>query len=257
MQVLLSASGIFKNFGRVEVLRGLQIEVKRGETIGLMGPNGAGKTTLFNVISGFILPDRGKVHFLGRDITSDPPYKRARSGIYRTFQRVRIAEQMTIMDNLLLAFQDRAYERPMSALCRIRDWLALEHTWRRRAFELLKEMNLESEKGRLARDLSYGQQKLLSLALGIASDAKLMLLDEPLAGLSSSMVDRAINLIKIMVRKRSSIIIIEHNTSFLEQMCDYVLFMAQGQILYQGNLQELREHPGVLRSYLGGQMELA
>ena len=247
---LLEVDGLNKNFDGVKALADLSCSLRHGEIIGLMGPNGAGKTTLLNVISGFILPDGGNVIFKGKNITGAPPHRIANLGISRTFQNLRLIRQISVLDNVLLSFRKQPGERLGNIFFLWGKSHDQEMSNRNEALELLGEAGLDEKAGDQAGELSYGQQKLLSLVCCLAAKSDLLLLDEPIAGIAPEMIERILVIIRKLPPKGSSVILIEHNVDAIMQTCDRVVFMDAGAKISEGTPIEVRNDPRVIEAYI-------
>jgi ABC-type branched-subunit amino acid transport system ATPase component len=229
-----------KHFGDVAVLRGVTASVGRGGITAFVGPNGAGKTTLFHAITGDMRPDRGTVLFEGRTLVGKAPWAIARAGIGKMFQDVRIFGELTILENVLLALHDHP-GRSLPASLLLAPWRGKQDLdERRRAGEALDLAGVEEPWDRPARLLSFGNQKLLALARLVAGDFKLLLLDEPTAGVATPMAERIAALLKELVRERgASIALIEHNFSFVQQIANHAYLLRAGEIMDSGPVAEV------------------
>ncbi len=214
--MMLKVSNLNKNFDGVVALKNFSFELRENEILGLIGPNGAGKTTFFNVLSGFIKPENGKVEFIGRDITGFSSHKIVSKGISRTFQDLRLIRQIPVIDNILLSFNHQSGENVFTIFLNQKSWQQIEKTDKEKALELLENAGIKEKAFDLANDLSYGQQKLLSVTCCLASDAKLFLLDEPIAGINPEMREKILKIISELTSKGKSAIIIEHDMDFIE-----------------------------------------
>lgn len=247
---MLKLSNLNKNFDGVTALKDFSFEMNVKEIIGLIGPNGAGKTTLFNVVSGFINHDSGRISFNGIDISKLSSHKIVSAGISRTFQNLRLIRQIPVIDNILLSFNHTKGEHIYDILFNKHSWMKIEEADKQRAFDLLEYAGIKEKAYDLANDLSYGQQKLLSLICCLAADAKLLLLDEPIAGINPEMREKILKIISELPSKGKSVIIIEHDMDFIERICERVIFMDMGKKVSEGTAEQVRNNPEVIKAYL-------
>ncbi|MFC2167762.1 ABC transporter ATP-binding protein [Acidobacteriota bacterium] len=249
-KVVLGIKGLSKSFDSVRCLSDFSCELYQGELLGLIGPNGAGKTTLFNVITGFIPPEQGKVYLGSNDITGISPYKLAGLGIARTFQNLRLIHQMSVLDNVLLAFHNQLGEKLINIFFRSKKIRYQEEKNYNNAIRFLEVAGIAKSAGDLVADLSYGQQKLLSLVCCIATGAKVLLLDEPVAGIAPVMIDKILSLISTLSMQGKSVILIEHNLDAVMKICNRVIFMDAGVIISEGIPEDVRNDPKVIDAYI-------
>ncbi|HQP99957.1 MAG TPA: ABC transporter ATP-binding protein [bacterium] len=247
---LLEVHKLEKNYDGVKALADFSCSVRHGEILGLIGPNGAGKTTFFNVASGFIAPDSGGIVFKGTNITHLPPHRIANLGISRTFQNLRLIRQISVLDNVLLCFQDQPGEKLRNVFFNWRQSRRQESENRQEAYALLEEAGLLNKAGDPAEELSYGQQKLLSLVCCLAAKSDLLLLDEPVAGIAPEMTERILETIRGLPPKGKSVVLIEHNLDAVMQICDRVIFMDAGAKVSEGTPEEVRNDPKVIEAYI-------
>ena len=228
---LLDITALNKRFDGVKPLDGFSCSVREGEIVGLIGPNGAGKTTLFNAVTGFAGPDTGMITFRGTSVVGLPPHKVAGLGISRTFQDLRLIRQMSALDNVLLACKEQPGERLSRLFFRPAMCARFEERNRESGLQLLSRVGLSDMSHQAAGDLSYGQQKLLSLACCLATEAQLLLLDEPFAGVAPGMIERILEVIRDLPRARKTAFVIEHNMDAVTQACDRLVVMDSGRKL--------------------------
>jgi branched-chain amino acid transport system ATP-binding protein len=215
---MLELSNIHKSFGDVRVLNGVNLRLGRGFVYTLKGGNGSGKTTLINIISGFLAPTKGVVELKGKVIIKFAPYRVNRLGISRTFQDLRLATQMTVYENILLALEKKLFANP-------------SNTQKKRVGEILEKVSLSEKKNELAGEISYGQQKLLTIGCCMANDADLLLIDEPVAGIDKDNQLKIISLVKQLKREGKTILQIEHNPAYIEATSDRIFQMEKGVIV--------------------------
>lgn len=237
---LLDARGLAKTFGGLRAVNDLSFHVRAGEILGLLGPNGSGKTTVFNLIAGALPPDRGAVYFAGRDITRLAPHRRAALGIARTFQFVRALSGLTVLDNVLVA---RLYGRVRAAAIR---------EARVEALGCLEFVGLAAAAGRPAAALTLAERKRLEVARVLAAGPRLLLLDEPAAGLNPTEVGALLGLFRKMRAGGITIVIVEHNVGAIRDLCDRVVVLNAGRKIAEGRPDEALDHAGVVEVYLGG-----
>ncbi len=248
---MLSVEGLSRSFDGVKAVAGLSFDIAPGGITALIGPNGAGKTTVFNAITGFLRPDAGHITFDGKEITHKTPDAIARMGIGRTFQDCKTLAQLPVLDNVMLAFADAANETLSVALLRPRTMLASEGEKADRACALLEEAGLLGKKDELAGNLSFGQRKLLALCRVQALNPRLILLDEPMAGLFPSMVVKMMEMIRRLRDSGKTVVFIEHNMKVVMDISDRVLVLNYGQLIADGAPDVVRNDPAVLDAYLG------
>jgi len=248
---MLVAHAMTKLFGGVRGVDRVSFEIEQGRIVGLIGPNGAGKTTLFNLIAGAIRPTSGTLTLDGRRVDGLPPERIFRHGVGRTFQIPRPFARMTVLDNVMVGPVAQAGERFWT------NWLSpgrvrvQERALHERAMHWLGFLRLEALAGQPASSLSGGQRKLLELARVLMAEPKLILLDEPAAGINPALLDLITDRIATLNRQGTTFLIIEHNMDVVMRLCDPVICMAQGRILVQGPAAVVRSDPRVIESYLG------
>ncbi|KJH72021.1 ABC transporter ATP-binding protein [Aliterella atlantica] len=248
---LLTATGIAKSFGGIKAVDNAEIEVTKGSITGLIGPNGAGKTTLFNLLSNFIRPDRGTVVFDGEPIQHLQPHQIAQQGMVRTFQVARTLSRLSVMENMLLAAQKQTGENLWQVWLQRKQVAAEEKQSRERAIKLLESVGLARMANEYAGALSGGQRKLLEMARALMTNPKLILLDEPAAGVNPTLINQICDRIDTWNSEGMTFLIIEHNMDVIMSLCDRVWVLAEGKNLAVGTPAEIQSNPQVLEAYLG------
>ncbi len=250
--VILDVQDLVKAFGGLRAVDHCSFQVVRGRISGLIGPNGAGKTTLFNLLTGFLRPDAGRIRFRGIDITGRPPHELFHLGICRTFQIPREFKEMTVLENLMLVPPEQAGERLWGS------WFApgtvrrQERRHREKALAVLEFVGLADLRDECARALSGGQKKLLEIARAMMADPTLLLLDEPGAGVNPTLMRSLTEYIRRLATERGvTILLIEHDMDLVMRLCDPVIVMVQGRPLLEGPPEVIRKDPRVLEAYLG------
>ncbi len=248
---ILELVGISKCFDGVKAVDSVSLDFSSNKITALIGPNGAGKTTVFNIISGFLKPDEGSIKFNGQNIVGLPPPRIAKEGIGRLFQDVRIFKEMTVLDNVMAAFRNQVGEKWWVSLVNPFKVKKQERELVKKAELLLQFVDLREKKNERAENLSYGQQKLLAIARLLASDAKILLLDEPTAGVSPSTIPRLLEVIRSLRDQGKAVILIEHNLNVVSEISDWVFFMDEGQVAYFGLPVDVLGNIEVRQAYIG------
>lgn len=239
-----------KSFDGVHAVEGVSLDFPAAGIAAIIGPNGAGKTTLLNILTGFIRPNTGRCFLGDTDTTHMAPHCIARLGVARTFQDLRLISQVSVLENVMLARPHQRGERLLPALLRF-GVAAEEKMNRERAMSLLEFVGLSEKTIELAGELSFGQQKLLTLACCLATEARLLLLDEPVAGVAPEMVARILDLLRQLRDDGKLIVFIEHDIEAVRQAADVVIVMDDGKVIAQGPTREVLERPEIMEAYLG------
>lgn len=248
---LLQAQGLCKSFGGLKAVNEAQITVQKGSITGLIGPNGAGKTTLFNLLSNFIRPDRGEVLLEGDPIHTLSPHRIARQGCIRTFQVARVLSRLTVLENMLLATQQQTGENFLQVWLKPQQVRQEERQNREKALEILESVGLLAKAQDYAGALSGGQRKLLEMARTLMTNPKLILLDEPAAGVNPTLIGQICEHILNWNKQGISFLIIEHNMDVIMSLCHHVWVLAEGTNLADGSPEEIQKNERVLEAYLG------
>ena len=248
----LTISGVNKRFGGLQALRDCSFSIGAGKIICLVGPNGAGKTTVFNAITGFLKADSGEVSFKEHRLTGKRPQAIVRLGVARTFQNLRLFTDLTALDNVVSALPDQFGEEPIGATFRPFRTSRAQKALRDRAAAILSDVGLSARSDDFVRNLSYGEQKLLSIGRVLATGAELLLLDEPTSGLSGDALENVMALLRRLREQGRSQLVVEHNTRVVQQIADEVLFLHQGHVMAQGHPQTIIADPALAEIYFGG-----
>lgn len=252
---VLKVSNLSRAFGGIKAVTDVTLEIEKGEIVGLIGPNGAGKTTFFNLLTGIYAPTTGEIEYdLNKKVTSKDfrPHKMAGYGIARTFQNIRLFQNMTVLENVLLGFHSGLKYNVFSAFFKLPSYFKTEDDAFENALALLEKFNLLDKKDAFARNLSYGDQRRLEIARALAANPKLLLLDEPAAGMNPKETHELMELIKwIRATFDLTIILIEHDMSLVMNICERLFVFDYGNLIASGLPEEIQKNERVIRAYLG------
>lgn len=251
--MVLEIRNISKKFGGIAALTDVTFSVKEGGIYGLIGPNGAGKTTMFNVITNMFPPTSGDIAFLNQSITGTKPYKITERGICRTFQNIRLFPQMKVLENVMVGGHSQSSSGVFRSVFRTTSQKQEEAALYHRAVELLELVGLAGQQEMVAENLSYGQQRRLEIARAMASNPKLLLLDEPAAGMNETETEGLYGLIKQVQAKGITTLIIEHDMPLVMKLCDRITVLNFGKKLAEGTPEEIQNNPQVIEAYLGSE----
>ena len=251
-QNILQINNISKYFGGLAAVSNCSLNVKKGSITGVIGPNGSGKTTLFNLIAGNLKPNSGQVMFNNEEITSIPSYELFSKGLLRTFQIAHEFTNLTVLENLMMVPGNQSGEKLMTALLKPKLVKREEEIVKQKAYEVIDFLNLKHLSNELAGNLSGGQKKLLELGRTMMVDAKIVLLDEVGAGVNRTLLkDIGTAIQRLNKEKGYTFCMIEHDMDFIKRMCDPVIVMAEGSVLFEGTPEKVMKNEKVIESYLG------
>lgn len=251
MASVLETKSLNKSFGGIVVADNIDLTLPAGRIVGLIGPNGAGKTSLFNLISGVVKPDSGSVTLDGRSLNRCKAYQRARLGLSRTWQNLRLFPSLSVLDNLMVAPRDYAAESLLRLVFtpgRVRE---AEARNRAKALEILERTRLSAVAQTPAADLTFGQQKLVGVARALMNDARCLLLDEPMAGVEGHAYETMQNVVRAVAATGVAVCVVEHNVAFIRDLCDEGIFMFAGKVLARGPVADLIADPNLTELYFG------
>ena len=254
MAELLKAEGLAQVFGGLRAVSNFNMVIEKGELIGLIGPNGAGKTTAFNMITGVYRPTEGELTFNGKSIVGKKPGEITARGIARTFQNIRLFSELSVLENVKIAYHTRAKYTVAEAVLRLGRYFKEEREIEEKAMKLLAIFHLEKHAHELAKNLPYGAQRRLEIARALAAKPKLLLLDEPAAGMNPQETQELMEMIRWIKKEFGlTILLIEHDMSLVMGICERIYVLEYGEIIAEGTPKEIKENPEVIRAYLGGE----
>lgn len=248
---ILKIDDITQKFGGLTALSHIRIDIHPGEILGVIGPNGAGKTTLFNLITGIYRPSEGKILLNGQDITGKKPYQIAELGISRTFQNIRLFRKMTVLENVMAGRHIRTKSNLIDAVFKTARRRREEREGEERALAILKFMGLDSLRYHLAESLPYGAQRKLEIARALATEPKLLLLDEPAAGMNEQETEELMSIIRQLREDGYTILLIEHDMKFVMNICHRIYVLDYGVQIAEGVPEEIKTNERVIEAYLG------
>jgi ABC-type branched-subunit amino acid transport system ATPase component len=248
---ILSVEHVSKSFGGIQAVQDCTFEVMPGVITGLIGPNGAGKTTIFNLITGFLRADSGSIRLWGSELTGLAPHRVQAAGVARTFQHLRLWGKMTVLENILLGCNTPLGESVLTLFLSPRRVRAEEAAAHAKAIEVLEFFGLMPRAAELAEDLAYPEQKLLSMARIFATDAHVLLLDEPTSGLDTDSLAKIVPMVRRLVERGKTVLLIEHNMELIAQLSDEVVFLHEGRVLARGKPDAITRDPALTDIYFG------
>ena len=248
---LISVKNLKKSFGGISAVDVKELSFIKGELTSVIGPNGAGKTTFFDLISGFQNADSGDIFLKEKNISNSQPYKIARMGMVRTFQLTKVFDRMTVMENLLFSGSNVNNDSFLRSILKLNSQKVYENSLKDKANEIMKDLNIGHMADSYARELSGGQKKLLELARAIINEPKILLLDEPLAGVNPKLAEDILSLIKKLSEDGITIVMVEHNIEAVMKISERVVVLAEGSLIADGSPNEIRTNKNVIEAYLG------
>ena len=251
---MLKVENLSVHYGMIQAVRDVSFEVNEGELVGLIGPNGAGKTTLFNLLTGVYEPSEGTVTLDGHLLNGKAPYKIASLGLGRTFQNIRLFKDLTVLDNVLIAFANHHKQHVFASFLRLPVFYKSEKELKAKALELLKIFDLDGDAETLAKNLAYGQQRRLEIVRALATEPKILFLDEPAAGMNPQETAELTELIRrIKDEFKITIMLIEHDMNLVMEVTERIYVLEYGRLIAQGTPDEIKTNKRVIEAYLGGE----
>lgn len=251
MTEILATKNLCKYFGGVKAVDQVNFSVKKGQIFGIIGPNGAGKTTLFNLLTGTLNVSDGNIYFKNKEISNLPPQEITKKGIARTFQNIKLFEEMEVLENVKIGFHTQTKTSILDAILRNSRLKKDEAKTYQEGLKLLKRVNMLAKKDNLAKNLSYGDKRRLEIARALAVNPEILLVDEPAAGMNPHESDEIVKLLEQLNREGITVVIIEHDMKVIMSMCDEILVLNNGIKLAQGTAKEVQNNPEVIEAYLG------
>ena len=252
--VLLEATDVSEVFGGLKAVSDFNFHINKGELVGLIGPNGAGKTTAFNLFTGVYQPTTGEITFGGKSIVGLKPYQITQRGIARTFQNIRLFSELSVLDNVKIAFHDHVKYGVVEAVLRMGRYYKEEDRIEAEALKLLDIFHLKDKAGELAKNLPYGAQRRLEIARALAAGPKLLLLDEPAAGMNPQETQELMEMIRWIRKKFGlTVLLIEHDMNLVMGICERIYVLEYGMVIASGTPEAVQKNPEVIRAYLGGE----
>ncbi len=253
---LLKATKLSKVFGGLKAVSNFEVIIEKGELIGLIGPNGAGKTTAFNLLTGVYEPTTGEIELDGKSLVGLKPYQITQLGLARTFQNIRLFSELTVLDNVKIAYHFHVKYGILESVLRMGRYHKEEAEIEAKAIELLKIFKLDDKKDEIAKNLPYGEQRRLEIARALAAQPKLLLLDEPAAGMNPQETQELMKMIQWIKKEFDlTILLIEHDMSLVMNVCERIYVLEYGSMIAQGVPEEIKNNPRVIEAYLGEEVE--
>jgi branched-chain amino acid transport system ATP-binding protein len=253
---ILKATKLSKVFGGLKAVSDFSMEINKGELVGLIGPNGAGKTTAFNLLTGVYQPTTGEIDFDDKSVLGLKPYQITQKGVARTFQNIRLFSELSVLDNVKIAYHFHVKYGLLEAVLRVGRYHREEQEIEEKAIKLLEIFKLDHKKDEIAKNLPYGEQRRLEIARALAAQPKLLLLDEPAAGMNPQETQQLMQMIKWIRQEFDlTILLIEHDMQLVMNVCERIYVLEYGSVIAQGTPEEIKNNPRVIEAYLGEEVE--